>query len=467
MLNAAAQKTIYVPNDLQKMNLLCDSSTWSYARMTCTDNFAIMWQKGFGYDLSCPPSLEGKPMKVDIDNLKEKLESYYAFFRDSLQFTRKGSKAEKYRMMVMLNLWAGNYRDAALCYYNYISKRNGQNSSYPVSTNSINWQDDKFTFTRDGYSSYTFSMEDFTSTGELITMIPGDSIPSEGNYSELQDIFSCNANNQYNNKVVPSQGLKDLSASQKYCHLDNAKEIQYAPAELDGLKSGDLRLSAVYSQGHMFGGGSSIDRNQEVWTNQKFTTRNVHINRRTLVYLRMAEALNRAGFPRFAFAILKTGVNNEVIENEVMPYYPGEEGFLSQFDFPNSLYVLRSKADLTSENTIGIHARGCGWTEYDNYYIFPDNEGLSGVERINYQIEAVEDLIINENALETSFEGYRFYDLMRVALRRGDATYLADRVYGRRGSQKVGEMKSLIKCDLNNPSNWYLNWNGKIGINIE
>ena len=55
----------------------------------------------------------------------------------------------------------------------------------------------------------------------------------------------------------------------------------------------------------------------------------------------------------------------------------------------------------------------------------------------------------------------------RVALRRGDATYLANRVYGRRGSQKVGVMKSLIKCDLNNPSNWYLNWNGKIGINIE
>ena len=102
-LSASAQKFIYIPKDLQQMNLLCDSSTWSYARMTCTDNFAIMWQKGFGYDLSCPPSLDGKPMKVDIDNLKDKLESYYAFFRDSLQFTHKGSKAEKYRMMVMLN----------------------------------------------------------------------------------------------------------------------------------------------------------------------------------------------------------------------------------------------------------------------------------------------------------------------------------------------------------------------------
>ena len=102
-LSASAQKFIYTPKDLQQMNLLCDSSTWSYARMTCTDNFAILWQKGFGYDLACPPSLEGQPMKVNIDNLKDKLESYYAFFRDSLQFVRKGSKADMYRMMVMIN----------------------------------------------------------------------------------------------------------------------------------------------------------------------------------------------------------------------------------------------------------------------------------------------------------------------------------------------------------------------------
>lgn len=98
-----AQKQLYIPQDLQHMDLLCDKSQWSFTRMQCTDNFAIMWQRGFGYDLSCPPNLEGKPMKVDIENLKDKLESYYAFFRDSLQFVRKGSKAEKYRMMVMLN----------------------------------------------------------------------------------------------------------------------------------------------------------------------------------------------------------------------------------------------------------------------------------------------------------------------------------------------------------------------------
>lgn len=101
--NAVAQKNIYIPKDLKGMDLLCDTSQWSYTRMQCTDNFAIMWQKGFGYDMSCPPDLEGKPMKVDLENLKEKLESYYAFFRDSLQFVKAGSKTEKYRMMVMLN----------------------------------------------------------------------------------------------------------------------------------------------------------------------------------------------------------------------------------------------------------------------------------------------------------------------------------------------------------------------------
>lgn len=37
-----------------------------------------------------------------------------------------------------LNLWGGHYRDAALCYYKYISTRNGSNSEYPISDNSDN-----------------------------------------------------------------------------------------------------------------------------------------------------------------------------------------------------------------------------------------------------------------------------------------------------------------------------------------
>lgn len=98
-----AQKEIYVPRDLQGMDLDSPESEWSYQRMDTTENFVIFWQKGFGQDLSCPPQLEGHDMSVDLDKLKEKLETFYAFYRDTLQFVKPGSKSERYRMMAMIN----------------------------------------------------------------------------------------------------------------------------------------------------------------------------------------------------------------------------------------------------------------------------------------------------------------------------------------------------------------------------
>lgn len=96
-------KTIYIPKDLQQMDLQSPDSKWSYHRMACTDNFVVFWEKGFGNDLSNPPQLEGHPMQVDLPNLLQKLESFYTYFRDTLKFVKPGSKSEKYRMMVMLN----------------------------------------------------------------------------------------------------------------------------------------------------------------------------------------------------------------------------------------------------------------------------------------------------------------------------------------------------------------------------
>ena len=95
-------KEIYIPRDLRKMDLQSDTSQWSFRRMKTSENFAVFWERGFGPDLSQAPDLNGKPMKVDLDNLINRLEHYYAFYRDTLQFIRPGSKAEHYRMMVMI-----------------------------------------------------------------------------------------------------------------------------------------------------------------------------------------------------------------------------------------------------------------------------------------------------------------------------------------------------------------------------
>lgn len=373
-----------------------------------------------------------------------------------------------YILLGDLNLWAGHYKEAAMAYYKYLSTRNGAETAYPTSINCVRWYNigSNWQKTFDSWSYNVFSTETMSQNGELITMIPGDSIPSEGNYSELRNIFNSSKDNNYKVSAQPSQRIIEISAAQKYCELSYpAKKVVYAPEGLQNLRTGDLRLqSAWYSPAT----GMTVIADGKYLTDfsllDKYSTRNVHIYRRTMVYLRLAEALNRAGYPRFAFQILKRGLNNSVIEEHVLPYYPESEAWIRQFDFPNLKYVLLSDYD-ADENTMGIHSRGSGRTDVNEYYEMPDDTlETDPAVRLNYQIEKVEDLIMQEEALEFAFEGYRFYDLMRVALRRNDPSYLADKVYQRKGAENVGVMRAAIRCDLTDTRNWYLNWNDKIGL---
>ena len=72
-------------------------------------------------------------------------------------------------------------------------------------------------------------------------------------------------------------------------------------------------------------------------------------------------------------------------------------------------------------------------------------------------------MLMDEGALELAFEGQRFYDLMRVALRRNAPSYLAEKVYARRGEDRKGEMRSLIRPQLTDMRSWYMSWRGQIG----
>lgn len=133
---------------------------------------------------------------------------------------------------------------------------------------------------------------------------------------------------------------------------------------------------------------------------------------------------------------------------------------------------------------MGIHSRGSGESAFNDYYKMPYGEAIIDTvevvnengELIGYkfnvhkdketeglverQMLAVEEMIVDEMALETAFEGYRFYDLMRVAYRRHDPSYLAKKIYARKGSTGM----TTIDADLNNTNNWFLRWNDKIGI---
>jgi len=152
-----------------------------------------------------------------------------------------------------------------------------------------------------------------------------------------------------------------------------------------------------------------------------------------LIYLRYAEAVNRAGHPNTAFAVLKYGLNpKSFLDSTIIPIDERELSYVSKFNNPK--YT----------NIIGIHARGCGDAQYDAAYK-PD---------ITLDpTTAVEDLICDELALETSFEGNRFGDLVRMAMRRNDNDFLAKRIASKHEGSEYGRIYGILSSDKNN---WFL-----------
>lgn len=69
------------------------------------------------------------------------------------------------------------------------------------------------------------------------------------------------------------------------------------------------------------------------------------------------------------------------------------------------------------------------------------------------QLKLEED-IMEERARELAYEGKRFYDLMRVAKRRNDPAFLAEKV----ADKYPASMKTTIYNHLMNEQNWYINY---------
>ncbi|MBR2777380.1 MAG: hypothetical protein IKD75_09820 [Prevotella sp.] len=116
-ISCYAQKKIYIPEDLKGMDLQADTSQWSFRRSAQTDDLIFMWERGFGQNVSNPPTLEGKPMAFNLNNLIDCVQSFYTFFRDTLAFVKPGSLSEQYKMMVMVTYsnegtaYGGTYDD--------------------------------------------------------------------------------------------------------------------------------------------------------------------------------------------------------------------------------------------------------------------------------------------------------------------------------------------------------------------
>lgn len=265
-------------------------------------------------------------------------------------------------------------------------------------------------------------------------------------------------------QIMPSDAYWAISDSCDYYYyrkVTGALPQQY----VGSVKWGDLRINAIVYKGE---GADSTKQ----WV-RKYRSGNIYLYRTSTIYLHLAEALNRLGYVDAAFAILKDGIT-EALLDENRTYITPETRTLLQTTYPFLSDEFRSlfpaaTASISTTN-YGIHQRGCGVTGDGNYpgrspYQLDTIVGLKMKQIADiYKVEvcatkadsinAMEDLLCDEYALELAFEGTRWYDLMRLARHKNSAALYGSDFGGRWLARKL-QYKNPVK-DLTVPDNWYL-----------
>ena len=462
-------------------------------------------------------------------------------------------------MLGELYLWRGSFTqnqsdfvEACRYYHDYVCFTNQE---VTTGTSSSTW-DRRFRDVNEGYSI----------NNDAIAFIPLDTCAYDGTWSEIYGFFNSQFENSYYVPVIPSKRVRELSQEQIYCgyfeelgNRDTLYSIDKVEWE-DSLEMGDLRLVSVYDRSQVsdqYTDRFAKDRQHIMkYASSRSNAgpdskiREFNLYRKNIIWLHFAEALNRAGFPETAFAILKYGISDDTMSkyvstaeraalSQVGTYFLGNLG-----SWPSNVFVDRHSSNAAQPNVTvsmqGIHSRGCGDSYYNKYYVLPhdpaiwakadslayvydslnaryrselgtremreipedsvelydgivqsryipniqgykyyvyvfesDSDSIAFAQLIQdesltysalnternaaytasvpqYQA-ALEQMILDEEALEGMFEGLRFYDLMRYAMYHNDPDYIANQVARRKGAGQYDTRADALKG-----GKWYL-----------
>ena len=359
-----------------------------------------------------------------------------------------------------LYLWNGDYANAWATYWDYLTTNKNFNLSY----GEVNRQEvfkgymginaaaiqavqvlgkstPQITPTWDSYFSRVITATTGFENLAYITMERSNAL---GKVSELASLFVSDDNTH---QLNASTYLKEICSSQTYIRANKTLEGDVKDYSINVMAGGDQRRK--YHSVSSIAEGESFEYydklvSADITTGQiEYVTPQINIYRRSIVYLRAAEALN---------ALAKEQGSDSLA---VMSFNLLKDAY--QVFFPKG-HVLKTELQ---QAFIGVHARGCGDVYLDTaVYVLKPNaiaqrlyNDPEQVVTFNDTINYIDELIIDELAMEAAIEGNRFGDLVRFAERRNEPEFLAKRVASRKGQN---QMDDELYNKLMDKANWYL-----------
>jgi hypothetical protein len=141
--------------------------------------------------------------------------------------------------------------------------------------------------------------------------------------------------------------------------------------------------------------------------------------RQTQLHMRFAEAANRVGKYRLAWGFLNSGIAGA---------YPAPTSDVTNFhNTLNESYPFNF--DARNSGSTGVPYYRSDW--YRNIGIRSRANLVDIAVPATDSLLTIENGLIKETALENAFEGTRWADLLRVAIRRNDPSFIADKVYSK------------------------------------
>ena len=334
-------------------------------------------------------------------------------------------------LLAELYLWRGSYTNnqqdyinAIRMYHDYLAFPNEEKNTGDEANR---WQDRDFN--RRPSSNYPDYFG--ASSSRYAGVLPLDTTVYYGTVSDLRAVFNSLYGNKYYPAVMPSQRMKDISKAQDYCmylYEDNRADTIYGShdgnAYEEKIMEGDLRLYSIFETSSNFRESQyNSDVNSMRYEIRKYYGRAdqkmsyIPFYRHNTLYLHLAEALNRAGFPETAYAILKYGLSYYTLNNrsiisqdefdrlcDIKSYgftiqeskYADSEELSKQTNGSFIIWdsnVFGTKDKSTSgglgnvpvlggrQVNVGLHSLGCGDTEFNARYYLDDAVTVANMEK--------------------------------------------------------------------------------------